>query len=323
MFKSQISPLEKSLWSTLSSQAGLSTDDYERQERWAHSGTRKHSMVALYRRKDGHGVVLKASLQDITSDQFEDLVETQHCAAVLLDGKDFGVPRVVAADPKRKALLMEEVRGDQLFDLIESEEHHEPYLERAGAWIAAFHRSGLEGDRAFKPDFNIRRISKIQDDVQKGREAVCESKEFQKSAGAVLKFLPSCTGTTQAAWQHGDMNLHNFILSGDRIFGIDFTKVDTVPIGYDVARFLLHYGALLADHRKLMPGYPVDPSCVAAFFRGYDLVKYEDPSIQAILRVRILNDWLRYPDSYSKMKMRQRFRFERYRTLLGSLLQAG
>ena len=225
MLKSPISSLEKSLWAELSAEAGLDAGAYKRHGKWTHSGARKHSLVALYRRDDGHGVVLKAALQDINSAQFDDLVSTQERAFADLDHASFRVPRVLAASSARKALLMEEAAGEQLFDLIESADHHEPFLERAGAWVNAFHRAGLEGPREFKPNFNIKRVTALRDGVLGGKEKICEPDEFLNASNAVLEYLPACAGPTQAAWQHGDMNLHNFIVMGDgAVCGIDLPR---------------------------------------------------------------------------------------------------
>ncbi|MEL6550795.1 MAG: aminoglycoside phosphotransferase family protein [Pseudomonadota bacterium] len=266
--------------------------------------------------------MLKADLQDVAAGEFEKLVTTQATASDEMRASN-RVPAVLSVNLNDRAFLMEAVKGEELYHLVEEAEDHLALLQRAGAWIDAFHRAGLEEQRIFRPGFNSKRLKDLREQVKSGRLKATDEEDYLRALDQVLDVLPDFAGKpTQVAWQHGDLNLHNLLMAGDEMWGIDFTKVDPVPIGYDVARFLLHYSALLADHGRLEPGWPAPPAAVEAFFKGYQLATFDDPSIQAILRVKILNDWTRYPVSHLKMKTRQRFRFERYRDILRSLMAA-
>lgn len=157
-------------------------------------------------------------------------------------------------------------------------------------------------------------------DIEAGRP-VCAKAEFLALARRTAAVLPSFAGqTTQAAAQHGDMNFHNLIVGEDALWGLDITNATVAPVGYDIARLLIHYAANFADLDRLAPGEAVPKEAASAFFDGYDLVGPRDPSVQTLLRVRILNDWMRVPPDLDALPIAQQIRFHRAKLILENLL---
>lgn len=97
---------------------------------------------------------------------------------------------------------------------------------------------------------------------------------------------------------HGDLNLRNLMICGTQVTGLDPRPVTPVPVGHDIARFAVHYGALLAPPDatgRILPG--VD---LSGLFAGYDVVGVDEPSIGFLCRMRVLIDWQTLPPSPGK-----------------------
>jgi len=125
---------------------------------------------------------------------------------------------------------------------------------------------------------------------------------------------------TLHSWQHGDPNLHNFLVSDTHIWGLDFTRVGRVPIANDVAHFLAFYGALLSDRDRVKPGRAAPEPALRAVFRGYDLMDSRDVTVAALVPLKLLNYWQKSPARRSDMTGRQLFRFERYKAAVEALI---
>lgn len=125
--------------------------------------------------------------------------------------------------------------------------------------------------RTFRPAFNAKQISQLCDAVERGEQTIREADAFRTLSREVISHLDDFAGQwTTAMRQHGDMNLRNLIVDRETVWGIDFTRTNPVPVGcYDVPRFLLHYGTLLAEQSQLLAGWPMPEEMIAAFFTGY------------------------------------------------------
>ncbi|MCH2076651.1 MAG: aminoglycoside phosphotransferase family protein [Rhodobacteraceae bacterium] len=305
------------LWPILAGRAGLNPAAYRLDEGWSQRGERPSAMIERFH-SDDDAVILKIVTKPDDPLRVEALQALQARAADVLGGT-CRAPRVLAHDREAQAVLMAEAEGDRLFHLMEAADDHRPWLTRLGAWVAAFHRATLVEERQFKPAYNIKYIEK---QLSAGKN-IHQRKAFEICSKSVLSALPAFAGQpTIAAAQHGDANLHNFIWDGGALWGIDFTNPDVAPIGYDVARALLHYAVNLADHSKLRPGEAVPRAAAEAFFEGYDLTGPNDPSIQTILRARLVNDWVRFPASRVKQPIAQQIRFARAKAVLENIVRA-
>ncbi|MEL6690773.1 MAG: phosphotransferase [Pseudomonadota bacterium] len=304
------------LWPILAGRAGLDPAAYQLDEGWSPRGERPSAVIERFRSGDG-AVILKIVTKPEDPPRVEALQALQARAADALGGA-CRAPRVLAHDREAQAILMAEADGDRLFHLMEAAGDHRPWLTRLGAWLAAFHRATLVEERQFKPAFNIKYIER---QLSAGKN-IHQRKAFEACAKSVLSALPAFANQkTIAAAQHGDANLHNFIWDGEALWGIDFTNPDAAPIGYDVARALLHYAVNFADHSKLRPGEAVHHAALEAFFEGYDLADPDDPSIQTMLRARLVNDWVRFPASRLKQPISQQIRFARAKAVLENIVR--
>ncbi|WP_260348522.1 hypothetical protein [Alloyangia mangrovi] len=68
-----------------------------------------------------------------------------------------------------------------------------------------------------------------------------------------------------------------------------------VPVGHDIARLLGDYAILHAPKAAIPEGEVLPPEVQGAFFEGYGLVPAEDPSVQLLLRNRVLAEWWGLP----------------------------
>lgn len=91
-------------------------------------------------------------------------------------------------------------------------------------------------------------------------------------------------------------------------------------MGFDIARFLLHYAEKLAPIDVIPGGHVVPPAAIEAFFDGYDLVPADDAGVTYLLRVRMLTNWASLPQSRRVMSLSQMTRFAKLRRIAGNAL---
>lgn len=304
------------LWPIMARRAGLNPTEFQHDKAWPSRGKRKFSELERFRTKD-RAVILKIVTRPHDPGRIEALSVLQSQVAKDLKGSTRS-PIVLAHDREGQALLMEAVSGSSLFTEIEAASSHAEWLKRLGSWLAAFHRATRVEERRFQPSFNIRFIERLMADSTRD---ICERPAFESCAHAVLEVLPAYAGQeTQTAAQHGDANLQNFIWDEAALWGLDFSNPDVAPIGYDVARAILHYAVNFSDMDKLPRGQILQNREWDAFFEGYDFASPNDPSIQTMLRARLVNDWVRFPGSRKKMPLVQQLRFERAKAVLENLI---
>ena len=306
------------LWPILARDAGLDPARYDWNRNWPARGKRPMARVEQFTCEDGVSVVLKMVDHPRDPALFASMVAAQTRASQAMAG-DTRVPSVLSSDVDDQAVLMLSVSGQTLFQAMEDSEDHEVWLRRAGRWLAAFHRTGYKQELQFRPGFNIRYLEGLLKDTSK----VAEPGEFEKLARIALDRLPDFDGgTTQSAWSHGDANFHNILWDDGTLWGIDINKEHTAPIGYDVAWLLLHYAVNFVEFNRLKPGEAVPPKALSAFFEGYDLAGPDDPSIQTVLAVRLLNDWVRFPAKLGPLSWTKRLRYERQKAVIKNILKA-
>ncbi|WP_186827070.1 aminoglycoside phosphotransferase family protein [Shimia ponticola] len=304
------------LWPVLAREAGLDPALFHWNKRWPARGQRPMARVEQFVSDRGHSVVLK--MVDAPRDPalFASMVNAQYRAAMAMSGET-NVPAVLASHTNAQAVLMQGISGQTLFHALEDGEDHPVWLRRAGRWLAAFHRTGFKQEIEFKPDFNIRYLEGLLQDTSK----VAEATEFEALARRALDRLPSFSGgQTVTAWAHGDANFHNILWDNGTLWGIDINKEHSAPIGYDVAWLLLHYAVNFVELDLLKPEEVVPQSALRAFFADYDIAKFDDPSIQTVLTVRLLNDWVRFPGDLDTLSIPKRLRYERQKAVVRNIL---
>ncbi len=170
-------------------------------------------------------------------------------------------------------------------------------LRHVGQWLARYHLSQPIAPRVFKPKYTLDFYSQVQCDIIAGRTQVPAKQLFLKGIQKLHDIAPEFADqSTIAAAQHGDFHLGNVIYDGTCLTGIDISQDQVGPIGYDVARVLLHY-SILQQNASRLPHEIIPQRQVDAFFSGYDLARADDPSVQFLLYARILATLLQIPQA--------------------------
>ncbi|SFD72019.1 phosphotransferase [Roseivivax sediminis] len=225
-----------------------------------------------------------------------------------------GIPALLAVDIDRQSLLMEHAAARPIGPLFETAPHG-PLLTRAGAWVGAFHSARPGTRRIFQPKFTLRYLDRILGELDAGTRAIAAPDRFRAAAAAQIAGADRFEGReTVAARLHGDLHLRN-ILVGEAVWGIDFTPGDMAPVGHDLARLLVDYATLHADHAQIASGDVLPQDAEAAFFEGYRVVGANDPSVGLLLRHRVLADWWGLPADPGARSPAQARRFERLQSL--------
>lgn len=298
-------------WRTLATAAGRQPGAYTLSGEWRKTDARRDHVV---RRYDGahEAVVFKMVGKPADAKLFQSLLEAQVRAAEGMAGADQSVPEVLEADLEARAFLMRAVAGRTVYDLLERGGDPAECLERGGRWIAAFHRATFAETRTFQPKFMRNHIAHLLEQQAKGEISIAQPAAFRRHAEVAIALAGQFEGRkTASAATHGDMNLRNILLDGPRGHGIDFSASHNAPVGFDVARFLLHYVGVFAELEAVPKGDVIAPDLLAAFFQGYDLVQADDPSVQYLLRVRLLMDWASLPSAAFDRSLPQRRRLDR------------
>lgn len=308
-------------WPLVLRAADIDPAPYAVTRRWQKEDRARAHVVFLLSAPGQPDLIYKQTFVPQDKAAFIATVAAQDQAARALEDHPFArAPRVIAADPDRRAVLMEAVPGETVFAHCEQTADHAPHLERAGRWMAAFHRAGAHEARAFQPRFMVDHMAKLATQVQSGQKAVAAKGRFLAFVSTLINRAPAhANAQTFSAVKHGDMTCRNIILGGDLSWGIDMAPVTAAPVGYDIARFLTNYAEMLADLDRLTPGMAVPQPAWDAFFRGYDLTGPEDASVRFLVMVRILSDWVTLPPLPDQMSVPEVIRFRRLRRIADNL----
>ncbi|MHA6324491.1 phosphotransferase family protein [Roseivivax sp. CAU 1753] len=211
-----------------------------------------------------------------------------------------GFPEILAVDSAAQSVLMTFADGATLYDALAAPDaDHGAILAAAGRWVAALHRAGFDERRNFQPKYSVRHLGRLFDEVRSAaRAAPPRSVVWCDAVAALCAMAPDFERReTVSALGHGDLNLRNLLVADTGVTGLDPRSVTAVPVGHDIARLAVHYGALIAP-----PDAAPDPATgalpgvdLSGFFRGYDLVGPDDPSVGFLCRMRVLIDWQTLP----------------------------
>jgi Ser/Thr protein kinase RdoA (MazF antagonist) len=302
---------DDALFARLMAQAGRDPAGHGLSRVWRkRTATQSHDVL----RYDGPcgGLILKRLHPPSDAARLLTAVTAQARAAQAIAGAAESVPEPLAFDAEARAVLMEAAPGQTVYDLLDRGGDAADLLRRAGRWLAAFHRAGGTEARVFQPRYMRDHTAHLIRQHAAGEITLARPRAFARHGAAVIALAGAYEGRkTLSAPTHGDMHLRNILLEGPRSWGIDFSASHTAPVGFDIARLLLHYTGVFGDIEALPPGAVLAPELLRAFFEGYDLVGPEDPSVGYLMRVRILMDWAAIPARRSARSTGQTRRLQR------------
>ena len=249
---------------------------------------------------------------------FQTQIMAQLYAADIMQGQETcSVPEILAADLERRAFLMEEVRGDTVAELLSQGRNPNNMLRRSGGWMSTFHQASFSEDRIYQPRFMRDHIVRLLQQVQDGEKEIADFDEFELYAKIVMWNAERYENKrTKSSRTHGDMHLRNLILGNKgRSWGLDFTTERNAPVGHDIARFLVEYATTQLEPSNYVAGHVVPPDVLNVFFRGYDFVGADDPSVQYLLKVRLLMDWAGQPADPSARSVKREVRLHNLKAI--------
>ncbi|MBY6003993.1 aminoglycoside phosphotransferase family protein [Salipiger bermudensis] len=264
---------------------------------------------------EGRRLVLKHQARPVVPETFAEAIAT-HMAVQEVWPE--GLPLMRAVDLARQACVMDHLEARPLSVLLEDAPlaRQAELLRRAGAWLDGFHRALPGETRVFQPKFTVRFLRSVIDDLRAGERDVAEPARFLDCAEALCAMQPRFEGQeTMSAQTHGDLHQRNLVLDDSRCWGVDFAGGRVVPVGHDIARLLTDYAILHAPKEAIPEGEVLPPEAQAAFFEGYRIVGPGDPSVQLLLRNRVLAEWWGLPARAAARSRAQARRFTRLMAL--------
>lgn len=201
------------------------------------------------------------------------------------------LPRAVYLDEARQVSLLQYIDGQAMSDAIKATRNAQDELDllcNCGAWLDAFHRQGHDM-RKFRPGHTLKYYEGIRAQIERKELQVAAPSLYLRGIERLRDLAPAFDGQpTVGAIQHGDFHLRNLIWNGHQVAGIDVSKGQVAPIGFDVAKILLDFTTVFRSDEGVPPGEVVHPETAEAFFSGYKLAGAEDASVRFLLHARIL-----------------------------------
>ncbi|WP_299152618.1 aminoglycoside phosphotransferase family protein [uncultured Tateyamaria sp.] len=285
-------------WDRIAPDLGMDPQAYRSKLIWQKDDKgRSHVVIRL---NGPHRLILKRFFKVPEDAALMETVAAQRSAFERLRRNDQAhAPEVIYASPDAGFVLMAEATGKTLNDHLVAGRAHAPLLRRAGAWLAAFHKSGDVERRTYQPRFMLNHMARLAASVATGDVRVSEPDAFIRCC-TVLPEMAVQSQETVSAIKHGDFNLRNILLGPDGATGLDFKPMTNAPIGFDIARLLMDYAELFQPEGQLLNDETLD-----AFFDGYDLVSRDDPGVRFLPYVQLLTDWRTVPADVDKRSWRQ------------------
>lgn len=140
-------------------------------------------------------------------------------------GGDHPVPALVAYVPVARALFVEAVDGTLLREALRTDQ---AAAGRAGAWLAAFHRSGLSSSRGCGPQKQRRAVSRWSEEQPQLREVAPELVD-------ALGSLPDPRGPVHYDYYHSQI-----LLARDRTVTFDLDEAGMGDPAFDLVHFEAH-----------------------------------------------------------------------------------
>ncbi len=305
----QLSKQAMQIWPGLAKQMGLARGAL-RVELLAQREDDRVTMVVLKLVDPaGRPLVLKQQMRPVDAQGFAEAMQG-HMGAY--EAFPAGVPELLAVDFDAQACVMEFVSGTPLATVLEGVpiEAQAGIMRQVGVWLGEFHRATLGETRVFQPKYTLGYLREVSDEVRTGKRKVADTRRFLACADTLCGRQSLFEGRkTKAAQTHGDLHMRNVMMS-EQVKGIDFSAGRTVPVGHDIGRLLSDYAILRAPHDDIRPGEVLPITVRDAFFDGYGLVGPEDPSVQLLVRHRILAEWWGLPDQPESRSVAQELRWQ-------------
>lgn len=290
----QLSKRAMQLWPALAKQIGAERGSWQMAPLARREDARVSMIVMRLTGAQGQALVLKVQDRPQDAQGFAEAMQA-HMAAH--EAFPEGVPALHAVDFEAQACVMDFVSGVPLATVLAETpiEAQAGILRQAGAWLGDFHKATQGDRRVFQPKYTISYLQEVIQEVQGGKRQVVQARRFLTCAQAMCDRQPLYEGQeTVAAQTHGDLHMRN-VLMGQRVMGIDFSTGRLVPVGHDIGRLLSDYAILCAPHEDIPLGEVLPESVQTAFFEGYGLVSAQDPSVQLLMRHRVLAEWWGLP----------------------------
>lgn len=233
---------------------------------------------------------------------------------------DLKIPALLAHDREALAVLMRHVDAPSAVTLLTEADDdratHHQILRGIGRWLALFHKCRGTEQRPFTPGPILQYQWRVLRDLRK----IGPSKPslFRAFMEQTLDLGDTLKGQgTVSAQLHGDLNLGNFLIRDGMVTGIDFSATNRAAVGIDIGRILALYLTTQAPDEtveRILPDWVAD-----AFFSGYDIVGRDDPSVQLMMRVQLLNLWRTTPNDPEKLSFSQAMRLVRIQRIAEAL----
>lgn len=290
----QLSKQAMKLWPALSAQLETPPGDIQMTP-LARRQDARVDMVALRLDRDaGPPLVLKLQARPVDPERFAKAMQG-HMRA--FEAFPTGVPEVLAVDFDAQACVMAFAQGQPLAVVLQDAPimAQARAMRQAGAWLGQFHRATVVESRIFQPKYTLGYLRDVITEVQTGKREVVDAERFLACASSLCANQQMYEGReTKAAQTHGDLHMRN-LLMGPQVKAVDFSADHVVPVGHDIARLLSDYAILRARHDDIPPEEALPVAIRNAFFDGYGLVGPDDPSVQLLVRHRILAEWWGLP----------------------------
>jgi tRNA A-37 threonylcarbamoyl transferase component Bud32 len=211
------------------------------------------------------------------------------------------VPQILCVDEDSRSLLMEYATGPTVHHALKLELDHRPVvLEKAGAWIGAFHRTTFARQNPVNPDVMLESLAGVTRRVESQDIEVARRDRYLQYAAQVPAMAEAVRGQkTRISSVHGDLHLRNVILARDAVYGIDFTRVHQAPTAHDLSRFLVRFGMYFCTNYRDEGPELFDPGDMDAFYSGYGEEHRDDPALRYLLPMQLLREWRGIPKAKS------------------------
>lgn len=281
-------------WPQTLEDAGLPKEGWQLQRLSRRDDPKISALTQLATHKDGRRLVYRFQFRPRDKGKFQTYADLQKDAFQRFPNSHLiSMPRPIFSDPEQQVSLTEFVSGKVLAEAMGA---YEPgaaeqldLVQKAGVWLDAFHRSSNLENRAFQPKFTLGYYNRMRGKIRSGERSIAAQPLFLKGIAHLNEIAPGFADRqTVASRPHGDFHMRNLIVDNKRISGFDVTGEGRTPVGHDIARLLLDYTANCRPVDEVPEGEVATPDAVEAFFDGYTLVGPDDPSVQFLLRARIL-----------------------------------
>jgi len=264
------------------------------------------SHVVLLLVADAQKLILKKVFEP-ENHSMKQAMQMQSKACLNMSAIDkLGAPEVLYVSQDGSLSVMEYVPGKTANDQLEADKPAAQILRRSGAWLASFHGSFPTNTRVFQPHFMVNHISRVSEKAEAAEFSLPERDLFLRCCERIPFIADQfMNGKTISAQKHGDLNTRNILIGPNGVFGLDFAPESLAPVGYDIARFLMDYAELFQNPSDIKRGQLLSDEVLRVFFKGYDLVGPDDPSVGFLPFVQILNDWRLIPSKSEERSFRQ------------------